>query len=379
MTEAVWGMVRSTSVHGIEHTAVALWDRWSEVDRAKAPADCNVRVFQRIGPRSVFFSPALDIFLRERAGDFDIVHIHSIRHWPGLAARRHAMRAKLPLLISLHGALYPQTLQRSGLRKTVIHAMFENSTLRAARCLHATSAQEADVIRQFGCRNPIAMIPLGVNPAVSSAMTAMEEQHWLASRWTSLAKRRYLLFLGMLAPYKGLLRLLAAWSELAHEFPDWHLAIAGTGNDAFEQQLRAEVSKTALHQRVSFLGHLYGTEKDLVLRHASVLVLPSDRENFGLVVAEALSAGVPVIASRTAPWKILEQYACGWWIEPSVSALTSTLRDVMALAPAELAERGIRGRQMLQHRFDWSTTGSELTQVYKWLAGQNTWPGCVSG
>lgn len=378
VTQAVWGMIQSSSSRGIRHSAVALRDAWTDSDRANVPTGCDVQLFAQQGPRSIFYSSSLGARLRDSVREYDIVHIHSIRHWPGMMARRYARAAGRPLLISLHGALYPAALKRAPLRKAVTHTLFENATLRAADCLHATSRQEADFIRSFGCRNPIATIPLGVNPLTGTHLSKAEENHQLVTRWPSLANRRRLLFLGLLAPWKGLLRLVAAWSRLQQRFPDWQLVIAGPSVGDFEARVRAEVSDANLAGRVTFLGPMYGADKATILRHSDVLVLPSDQENFGLVVAEALSAALPAIASRTSPWDILEQQDCGWWIEPSVDALTATLNLVLAQPPEALSQRGLRGKEIIARRFSWDAIGEEMTKVYRWIAGRDSQPACVA-
>lgn len=378
VTEAVWGMVRATSNHGIRHSAVALEDSWTSADRANVPQNCDVTLFARMGPRSLFYSPSLGTHLRRSLHDYGIVHSHSIRHWPGLAARHRAAVAARPLLISLHGMLHPETLRRSAPRKRIIHALFENATLRAARCLHATSAQEAGYIRSFGCANPIATIPLGIQPLPELQLSGPEQNAQLLARWPSLANKRRLLFLGLLAPWKGLLRLVSAWSRLEARYPNWQLVIAGPGVGDFDAQVRAEVSRANLAQRVTFLGPMYDADKTLILRQSDVLALPSDLENFGLVVGEALSAGVPVIASRTSPWELLEQHDCGWWIEPSVEALSQTLDLVLAQPPDALSRRGLRGKELVARRFSWAAAGEQMQQVYRWLAGLGPQPACVS-
>lgn len=379
VTEAVWGMIQCTSGRGIRHSAVAMRDAWTDADRANVPPGCDVQLFAQQGPRSIFYSSSLGTHLQDSVREYDIVHVHSIRHWPGMMARRYALAAGRPLLISLHGALYPAALQRSPLRKAITHALFENATLRAADCLHATSPQEADFIRSFGCRNPIATIPLGVNPLVGTHLSMTDENRQLVTRWPPLANRRRLLFLGLLAPWKGLLRLIAAWSRLEQRFPEWQLVIAGPSVGDFEAHVRAEVSGANLAGRVTFLGPMYGEDKATILRHSDVLVLPSDQENFGLVVAEALSAALPAIASRTSPWDILEHYDCGWWIEPSVDALTDTLNLVLAQPPEALSQRGRRGKEIIARRFSWDAVGADMTKAYRWIAGRDSRPACVSG
>lgn len=378
MTEAIWGMVRATMQRGIRHSAVAVQDNWTDADLSNAPTGCDVRVFSQIGPSSAFFSPSLDKYLQQSLHTYDIVHVHSIRHWPGLAARRRAVTAGRPLLISLHGMLYPEHLKRSRLRKAVIHALFENSTLRSAHCLHATSTQELNSIRRFGCANRVATIPLGIGAATNAELSRQEENEALARRWPALRGKRRLLYLGMLDPKKGLLRLVAAWARLQHKFPDWQLAIAGPGVGDYEARLRAEVNRENLTDRIAFLGPLYGADKAMMLRQSDLLVLASDWENFGIVVGEALAAGLPVVVSRTAPWEAVEQYGCGWWIEPTIEGLTQTLDIALAQSSKELMQRGQRGKDLIAGKFTWETTGDALAEVYAWLARRRAQPVCVN-
>jgi glycosyltransferase involved in cell wall biosynthesis len=377
VTEAIWGLVRSTSHHRVNHSALAAADEWSSTDLQHAPEGCDTHVFPQIGPRSVFFSPTLGKYLQDSLQNYDIAHIHSIRHWPGLATRRIAAAKQRPLLISLHGMLYPEHLKKSPVRKAMLHTLFENATLRSAQCLHATSMQELDSIRQFGCRNPIAVIPLGIGAQADTGLSSAAECAALESRWPALRGQRRLLYLGMLDPKKGLLRLIAAWSRLQERFASWHLVIAGPGIGDYEAEVRREAARARLDDRVTFVGPQYGTDKALMLRQSELLVLPSDWENFGIVVGEALSMGVPVIASRTSPWQAIEQHDCGWWIEPTIDSLTQTLDVALAQSREQLSQRGARGKELIASRFSWAASGRAMAQVYSWLACHQSRPDCV--
>jgi glycosyltransferase involved in cell wall biosynthesis len=377
VSAAIWGLVRATATHGIRHSAISVDDEACADDLQRACDACDVRIFAQRGLRSAFYSPSMGRYLRNSPEIYDVIHVHSIRHWPGLMARRYAMSRERPLLISLHGMLYPEHLKQSRLRKQLIHTLFENSTLRAAHCLHATSPQELQSIRQFGCRNPIAMIPLGINEQPSTNRSEADEHGELIARWPPLAGKRLLLYLGMLDSKKGLLRLMAAWARLHDKFSDWQLVIAGPDVHDHEADIRAAVVRAELARRVTFLGPVYGNDKAAILRHADLLILPSDWENFGIVVGEALSVGTPVIASRTSPWQAIEAHDCGWWIEPSVESVIDTLQVALSTSRAALAERGQRGQELIRAKFRWDSTGKDLDEVYTWLSGRRSQPGCV--
>ena len=108
-------------------------------------------------------------------------------------------------------------------------------------------------------------------------------------------------------------------------------------------------------------------------READLLVLPTFSENFGVVVAEALAAGVPVITTRGAPWADLETHGCGWWIETGVAPLVLALREALALSDDERRAMGERGLAYVR-RYDWDVIAAETLALYRWVLGQGVWP-----
>lgn len=88
----------------------------------------------------------------------------------------------------------------------------------------------------------------------------------------------------------------------------------GGGDDAYESFLKSEVKKLGLHN-VRFLGFLTGDKKDEALASCSVIAMPSEFENMGNVILEALVRKIPCIATKGAPWQALEANQCGWWID----------------------------------------------------------------
>ena len=103
---------------------------------------------------------------------------------------------------------------------------------------------------------------------------------------------------------------------------------------------------------------------------ASLFVLPSHSENFGLVIAEALAAGVPALVTDTTPWRGLATQGCGWcvpWAE-----FGPVLATALATPPAELAARGVRGRSWVEHEFSWARAAGLLQDFYRQLHDERT-------
>ena len=129
--------------------------------------------------------------------------------------------------------------------------------------------------------------------------------------------------------------------------------------------------------RVVFDGSVHGAEKTRVLQEADLFVLPTQNENFGLVVAEALAAGIPAIVTRGAPWSGLETERCGWWVERGVEPLLTALRAATALPDGERLTMGLRGRAWMQREFSWDRIARQMLDVYSWIIGQSDPPPCV--
>jgi glycosyltransferase involved in cell wall biosynthesis len=168
-----------------------------------------------------------------------------------------------------------------------------------------------------------------------------------------------LLYLGRLHPIKGIENLLRAVALLNDH--SISLKIFGTGESSYVASLRALAESLGVQGGALFLGELAGDQKTTAFQCADVCVVPSFSENFGMVVAESLAHGVPVIAARGTPWADLEQRACGVWVDNTPSALAGAIRK---MKDKDLRTMGRRGRSWMVECFGWDAIARRMRDCY---------------
>lgn len=290
--------------------------------------------------------------LLRRASGIDIAHTHGIWLLPNVYPAAMT-REGTHFVLSPRGMLGAQALVFSRTKKWAFHELLQKRALARASLLHATCEAEVDDIRAFGLTAPVVMAPNGVDiPSVAD----------LPRR----AKSRTILSLGRVHPKKGLDRLIRAFAAVQNDILGWHLRIIGPselGYGAALQKLAGELGVTS----ISFEPAVFGDAKLAAYRDASIFVLPSLHENFAMTVAEALSAGTPVISAKGAPWAGLNIERCGMWIDHGPKAMEAALRSMMQLSDAERNEMGARGRAWMSRDFSWDSMARTIIDAYSWL------------
>lgn len=170
-------------------------------------------------------------------------------------------------------------------------------------------------------------------------------------------------------------RLLYAMAALGKKASCCELIVIGGGDKEYEGFLRLEAERLHL-SNVQFTGFLSGQEKETTLQSLSYLFVPSDFENFGMIVAEALVRGIPVMASKGTPWEELNTYRCGWWVDNDVDTIASTMRAAIEMTEEERRAMGERGRQLIINHYSVEVVAAQMKSVYEWLLG-GVKPDCV--
>ncbi len=302
-----------------------------------------------------------------------IVHVHGLWLWYGKYARITAAQQACPLVISPRGMLEEWAVKRSVLKKKIALFLYERANFRSAALFHATSAQEVESIRRFGITQPVALIPNGIDMPKTNRQSLVD----IAEKFNLPAGKRFFLFLSRIHPKKGVEMLLQEWSALRKRYKDWHLIIAGDGDRDYLISLQKMICDYELQNQVSWVGHIYGEDKDAFFKKAEFFVLPSYSENFGVSVAEALAQGIPVLTTRETPWKEIEEFKCGWWIPAKNQALNQSLQEAFKLPVSDLQAMGRFGVDLVGQRYSWGNISEKMSHAYRWLLKKSDKPNCV--
>jgi glycosyltransferase involved in cell wall biosynthesis len=218
--------------------------------------------------------------------------------------------------------------------------------------LHATSEEEARESEDRFRGMRAFVVPNGVTVPGASRHVASDGE-------------LRLLYFGRLDPIKGLENLLEACARVRKEHAiRLRLAVAGDGEADYVRTLRDRIAVLGIADIVSMHGWAERSEKARFFEQTDVLAVPSYKESFAMVVAEALSHGIPVITSRGTPWKRVEEVGCGLWVVNSPESFASA---IVRASGMPLREMGQRGRDWMAREFEWSRIGARMMEVYKGL------------
>lgn len=344
----------------------------------------------------------------------DIVHLHGLWSWSLHRCAVICRRWRVPYVIAPRGMLEPWSLKQKWLKKRIARWLYQDRDLKCAAALHATADSEAEQFRRLGFRNPVIVSPNGVNVPKK-----------FEPRNTRNTRKR-VLFVSRMHPKKGVLELVEAFANLSSVpsvcsvVENWCCELVYTTNSDVEREYEAKVKARiselgmsyqdidgTIHSSPSplsspspsssptptplltstptpdflFTGALDDEKKWEAYARADLFVLPTYSENFGIVVAEALWAGLPVITTKGTPWSELEgeqpsnpathkltnsqTSKCGWWIDIGTEPLARALKEAMALSDEDRHEMGMQGRKLVEEKYTWDAVVMAMVAAYE--------------
>ncbi len=290
--------------------------------------------------RRLYWSPDLRRALDAEVGTYDVVHIHAVYLWTGIAAARAARKAGIPYVISPRGMLVPELIRRkSRIVKTLWLRLVERRGFAHAAAMHFTSALEGQEAARIGLPLPSPfVVPNGIDVETRPDVPRDDAT---------------LLFLGRVSWKKGLDRVIAALPSL----PSVRFAIAGNDDEDLTPRLRELAQQHGVTDRVDFLGPVYGTAKNELLARATLFILLSTSENFGNAVLEALAMETPAVLSRDVG--LAEEVVRAGAGIIGLEEIADLLRD-----RERRQQMGRNGRMLVESRFAWTRIAQEMEEAY---------------
>jgi glycosyltransferase involved in cell wall biosynthesis len=286
-----------------------------------------------------------------------LIHIHGVWQLPCHQLAKWARNNNVPYIISPRGMLEPWSLNQSSLKKKLALFLYQKNDLKHAAVVHTTSEMESRNFQKLGLNESTMVIPNGISLSQYSINKIKAPQ-----------LKRTLLFLSRIHEKKGIEILISAWQRIPAKYKrEWQVRIVGEGDPNYMNSLIALVQTLNLSDEIQFIGPKYGPEKIDEYQNADLFVLPTHSENFGMVIAEALASGLPVITTKGTPWGEIITHNCGWWISLNVDNLVSTLENVMSLSDIERIQMGLRGRSLIEEKYSINAVAEKMSLLYKWL------------
>jgi teichuronic acid biosynthesis glycosyltransferase TuaC len=274
---------------------LATMRRFRSVERTRTDAGVTVhhprvpagpgQLLHAFDARLAYGTLRREILALHRVAPFDLIHSHFI-YPEGVIASRIGVELGMPVVSSEHAMWRPWLDRHPSVRRQVEHAL-----PNIARITAVSEALRASIRDLFGDAVPVDVIP-----------NVVDERIFVAPRADEPREPRHLLFVGLIRHVKGLDVLIRALGHLLPEYPDLRLSVAGGSfYRAYERdaaEVRSLVQALGLRDRVEFLGEVAPAGVAALMRRSALLVVPSRRETFSLVTAEALASGTPVVATR---------------------------------------------------------------------------------
>ena len=314
----------------------------SSCDSPDAPWLSSNLPIHALGPSSFGYgyTPNLLPWLRANANRFDAVIVEGIWQYHGFAVWRVLAGSSIPYYVFPHGMLDPwfkHTYPIKHLKKWIYWPWAEYRVLRDARKVIFTCEDERLLARESFWLYKVneAVTGFGVaNPPVNADELASK----FLAQCPHLQGKRIALYLSRIHVKKGCDLLIEAFAKVAQRDESLHLVMAGPDQIGWVPKLQAQAEALGIGHRITWTGMLQGDMKWGAFYAAEVFCLPSHQENFGIVVAEALACGKPVlISNKVNIWREIEADGAGLVADDTLEGTDYVLQRWLNMSAEEFA------------------------------------------
>lgn len=292
----------------------------------------------------------------------DLIHFHGAYVPVNSAGSRVARKAGIPYVVTPHGNLSQDVLNRRGYYKKPYRKMFELPMLEHAMLVHAIADREA--IREYGVTRPIEEARNGIDLPEDYKKSLKRDG---VARYGVALDKKVALYLGRLDQGQKGLDLLVEGFALAHRIhPELHLILAGVDWKGDRAKLEELIRRLSLQDAVTFTGAIYGDDKEELLRDCDFFVHPSRWEaGVPFSVLEALSYGKPCVVTEEVDREgILVKVSCARVVEITSEGIAE---GIVSLADFEGDDEKLAcevARSVCIEHFSWQASAMKLTRAY---------------
>jgi glycosyltransferase involved in cell wall biosynthesis len=292
---------------------------------------------------------------------FDIVHIHELRHHFSPYISKLCIQQGIPYIITPHGTLF--TRGESVLRKYIFDRIYGDRIVKNAKNITTLTPQERNEIQSLFHLDEAKYyeLPNGIDP---EKYQNESDQGIFKAELGIKNEDKIILYLGRIHKNKGLDLLVEAFNLITAQ--DVYLVIAGVpegGQGKYMNKLLDTVNKSDTDNRVKFAGFLEGQSKINAYRSAEIFVLPSRYESFGLVILEAMACGCPVVTTDAiALAELLQSNEAALISKLSATDLAEKIN--LLLTNGELHNRLTENAYRLIEEFSWKNCAEKLEKLY---------------
>jgi glycosyltransferase involved in cell wall biosynthesis len=362
-TNALFGLAQAQRRAGMEVSIIATWRGEEEVIAAEKLRALEIPV-RLVGPVRGMLArhPDLRSIVSAGVDRADIVHIHALWEEIQHVAASAAQARGIPYIVRPCGMLDPWSLHHHPIRKIIYLLWRLKRNLHRASAIHFTSGGECEAALPLKLRAPVIVEPLGIDLKEFGEPVPPGS---FRRRWPILEDRPYVIFFGRICPEKGFDLLMPAFAQASRGRAA--LVIAGPDTEHYQASVERMIRAHGLKNDVVFTGMLKGEERVAALAEASLFVLPSRHENFGLAVAEAMAAGCPVIVSdQVNIHQEIQNAGAGAVVPLQVEALTKVLAQW--LDDADLRKTAsIRAKRFVGEHYDLDHIARGWSDHYEYL------------
>jgi len=318
----------------------------------------------RKGHAKMFYAPELKRLAAEAVEQAEWFHGHGLYVWMNMWLGGEARKRGKPLVYHPQGFFDPWILRRSRGKKRLAHLLFEDKNIANVRWWRAVSNKEAEQIRAVvGSHAVVHVIPNGVDlDEVDSFQFAVSSEE-TEPAWMKRKRPKRLLFLSRIHAKKGLDLLVPAWGKLTKEFPDWELLIVGPDEGGYQVTVEKMIAEAGCGDTCWIHPAVSGAEKHALLRTADLFVLPSYSEGFPMAVLEAAAHRIPVVQTDECNFPELAAAGGAWECRPESECVEKALREALTAEDAERAERGLKGRELVERSYSWDRLAVTVNEL----------------